>query len=331
MNIYESDNYKLYLIVPLVLLVAALFLVFVSPKVPQGIDMRGGTTITVTLPPGHQYSVEALEQKLKQEGVKDLSVRVTENPIDGTTGILIEFTGNAELLRAEALVAVQPTEVRSIAAQFVSREETENYTARETLQIAKNSFDSSLKTLLLQELGIDDSNIGIREVGPSLSKIFWDSSIRAILFALGFMALVIFIAFRQIAPSSYVIMAVVFDIIFTLGAMALFQVPLSLPTFAAILMLIGYSVDTDVMLTYRVLKSKAGSVPTRLWDSLKTGLTMTGTTLVVLSVLGTAAFITQIDVLYQIAIVLIFGLVGDIIVTWLGNAVILRWWVERKQ
>jgi len=103
---------------------------------------------------------------------------------------------------------------------------------------------------------------------------------------------------------------------------------LSLPTFAALLMLIGYSVDTDLLLTSRVLKSGSElPIPERIKGAVKTGLTMTGTTSVALAVL----MISNLSpVLSEIASVLLIGLLLDTINTWIQNVAIIRRYAEKK-
>ena len=92
-------------------------------------------------------------------------------------------------------------------------------------------------------------------------------------------------------------------------------------------MLIGYSVDTDILLSTRVLKHKHGDVFGRICNAMGTGLTMTMTTMAALVI---ALLIAQSTELKQIMTILLIGLVIDIINTWLQNAGILRWYLEKK-
>jgi preprotein translocase subunit SecF len=104
---------------------------------------------------------------------------------------------------------------------------------------------------------------------------------------------------------------------------------LSTAGIVAFLMLIGYSVDTDILLTTRVFKRHEGSVNSRIFSSFKTGMTMTLTSLLVVSI---GYFMTSgfSKVFNQIFTILIIGLLFDIINTWLFNAGIIKWYMERK-
>ena len=123
----------------------------------------------------------------------------------------------------------------------------------------------------------------------------------------------------------------IFDVVAGLAGMALLNIPLSLTTLPALLMLVGYSVDTDIMLTSRMLKERSGTPGERATTSMKTGLTMTGTTLAALVAMILISYFYQIEVIYHISAILFFGLIGDVIATWLMNAPILLWFVERKR
>ncbi|HHW17226.1 MAG TPA: protein translocase subunit SecF [Methanothermobacter sp.] len=171
-----------------------------------------------------------------------------------------------------------------------------------------------------------------RSVGPILGKeamkqIYW-----AVGFAFLFMSITVLITFRNLIPSLAVIMVAASDIIIALGGMSLFKIPLSLASIGAILMLIGYSVDTDILLTTRLLKQRKGKITERAIGAIKTGLTMSGSAIASMSALYivTVFIIPEAEVLSNIAAVLIIGLSADILTTWLMNLGILRWYLEAK-
>ena len=113
------------------------------------------------------------------------------------------------------------------------------------------------------------------------------------------------------------------DVIIALGAMGLFGIPLTLASFAALLMLVGFSLDTDVLLTMRVIKRKEGDPRTRAYEAMKTGMTMSMALLLSFMCLFTLASLTHINTYFEISAVAIAGLVGDLVATWLFNAIIV--------
>lgn len=171
----------------------------------------------------------------------------------------------------------------------------------------------------------DDPTIKI--VGPSLGNMFFQQAQIALVVAFIFMAIVVFLLFRSIVPSSIVILCAATDIVVTIAVLNVLGVALSLPVIVALLTIIGYSVDTDILLTSELLKSGAHNASESIKKAMKTGLTMSCTTLVALASLY---FISGSVVLEQIAFVLIIGIAIDIPATWLTNAGILRKWLDKK-
>lgn len=161
----------------------------------------------------------------------------------------------------------------------------------------------------------------IEEMSAALSETFFQSAIKAILIAFILMAIVVFIYFRKIIPSLAIIGAAAANIIGVLAFINVLNIRLSTAGVAAILMLIGYSIDTNILLSVRVLKRKEGSVLDRIFSSIKTGMTMQGTTIAAMIVI---IIISPAMILKQIALILLIGLLLDMVNTWITNSSILR-------
>jgi preprotein translocase subunit SecF len=115
----------------------------------------------------------------------------------------------------------------------------------------------------------------------------------------------------------------------TAALMNIFGITLTLGTTAALLMLIGYSVDSDVLLTMRVLKRR-GALADKLQGAFRTGIIMTTTTLAAVAAMFIVTTLGNVQVIRDISAVLLIGLVVDIYNTWITNAAMLRWYVERR-
>jgi len=168
----------------------------------------------------------------------------------------------------------------------------------------------------------------IRTVGPALGSIFFQQAQISLVAAFILMAIVVFIIFRSLVPSSIVVLCAATDIIGTMAILSLLDVSLSLPVLAALLTLIGYSVDTDILLTNEMLKSGRKDYRESVHKALKTGLTMTGTTLVALLAMY---FVSGSVVIEQIAFTLLIGLLIDMPATWITNAGIMKMWFEKME
>ncbi|CAB3289553.1 Protein-export membrane protein SecF [Methanocaldococcus lauensis] len=178
---------------------------------------------------------------------------------------------------------------------------------------------------------LDELNYSEKTVGAILSSKFFEEGFKAILFAFIFMAIAVYVAFRNPVASGVIILSAISDLIMALGGMSLFKIEISSATIAALLMVIGYSVDSNILLTTRVLKRLSKEFDEVVKDAMKTGLTMTLTTISAMTVLLIVVklFIPVAEILSNIATVLILALIADIINTWFLNAGILKYYITQ--
>jgi len=166
-----------------------------------------------------------------------------------------------------------------------------------------------------------------QHVGSGLGASFFKETIYAIILAFVFMSIVVFIIFRIPTPSLAVILSAFSDMVVTLAVVNLIGMKVGIGGIAAFLMLIGYSVDTDILLSNKLIKSKDGSVLDRLFKAMKTGLTMSLSTIVAVSI---ALYFSQSEIIRQIMTILLIGLLIDLVNTWIQNAGLLRLFLEKK-
>ena len=114
----------------------------------------------------------------------------------------------------------------------------------------------------------------------------------------------------------------------TLALVNIIGIKLSTAGIVAFLMLIGYSVDTDILLTTRLLRRKE-SVNKALFGAFKTGTTMTITSIIAITTALIAIYSFE-SVLNQIFTILLIGLGFDLFNTWITNASIIKWYVRNK-
>ena len=200
------------------------------------------------------------------------------------------------------------------------------------LIVESSAPSGDLKLEIEKILGYEltSENSTIEFTGSSLSQDFYKQLVKALIISFILMSIVIFLLFRTFVPSLAVIFAAFTDIVMSLAIINYMGIKLSAAGIAAFLMLIGYSVDTDILLTSRALKSKEGSINSRIHGAFKTGILMTLTALA--AVLPAFFLVTGLpDSFRQIFLILSIGLVVDILSTWLTNASIIKWYCERKE
>jgi len=244
--------------------------------------------------------------------------------LTGGTSITISEKINSEELEAALSESLDDLSTKELY-DLITREQTgiiiETKTSSED---AKNILEEYLNYKLT------DENSSVEFTGAALSESFYKQLLIAILIAFVFMAIVVFIIFRTFVPSAAVIISAFADIFMTLTLVNLLGIKMSTAGIVAFLMLIGYSVDTDILLTTRLLKRKENSVNERMYGAFKTGITMTLTSLLAFTIALIIVSSFSI-VLSQIFTILVIGLAFDIFNTWITNASILRWYQESKQ
>lgn len=248
----------------------------------------------------------------------------------------VEFTGGT-------IIEVQSTSsYEAVEKEFATHfPDTPPISARDggggTVMLYFGLMDESQQMELIDYL---NSNYGedffLRQMSEVYSEELQKSAVMAIILAFFGMAVIVCIIFRSLVPSAAVVLSAFSDIVIAATLMNLFGIPLSLGTVAALLMLIGYSVDSDILLTTRLLKRR-GDFSDKMHGAMKTGLTMTSTTLAAIAVLflvstcvGLISSYSRISIISEISVVLLFGLTVDLMNTWMLNSGILKWYIERS-
>ncbi len=213
-----------------------------------------------------------------------------------------------------------------ISVRHISESGTTSALIIEASDITSEQLQTSLSSA---GITLTPGQYSIESMGSSLGAQFYSQTIKALIIAFIAMSAVVYLTFRNIIPSLFIILSTVSDIISTIAVVNILDIKIGTAGIAAFLMLIGYAVDNNILLTTRVLKRKGegGTTFERLIASNKTGLLMTITALA-------ASFIgyifTQSDVIAQIMLIITIGLLFDLVYTYFQNAGILRWYLERK-
>lgn len=193
---------------------------------------------------------------------------------------------------------------------------------------ALNVASGNQVKLKLSNLGIPTDNITIKAMGPTITNAQSEQALFCIIGAfvgIGVLSLLIFR--RRIVPIT-ILCVLGLDIVCILGYMALLRVPLDLASTIGIAMLVGYAVNVNMLLAWRVLKRVGGEPKEQVTGSINTGLMMNVMIIVLLLSLNILTGAHELNVLTG---VLIFGIAINIINTWFLGAVMLLRYVERRR
>jgi preprotein translocase SecF subunit len=172
-------------------------------------------------------------------------------------------------------------------------------------------------------------------VGPKVSGELFQSGIMALLLAIGLMLLYIWFRF-ELQFGIGAVVGLFHDVILTFGLIALFDFEFSLTTIAAILTIIGYSMNDTVVVFDRLRENlrKYKRMPLREVIDLSINETLSRTIITgltaILALAGLAVF--GGPTLFGMSLILMFGIViGTYSSIYVAAPVILLWGVKRGE
>lgn len=342
-SLYDG-NYMRLMALPAVLIVVFLAIVTVFPGMTLGLDFVGGTRLIVNTDKLEASHVEDI--LTKTIGLPDASVSIVSSPLGSSARIEYAEPRHLSDARIALEKAAELTEKNPEGARVELQKVFSNlngtYDAskdvdalvREASQLVNTESENLVARVqaeLIREFELPaDTAFNVEQVTPTFGASFLANTIGVAIVSIALLIIVIFVFFREVIPSLAVVEAALFDMLTALALLTVFGFSITLSVVAGLLMMVGYSVDTDILLTTRVLKRKDKSVIERSNDTLITGLTITATLMVATLVMLIVSYFAQITVIFEISATILFGLIGDIIATWFTNAPILLWYWERK-
>lgn len=331
---FHDKNYKKLLLIPSLIFILCIvymgfFYVSNNDFIYRDISLTGGTTITIF----DKIDINDLRNEISNEldslSVREISDLVTREQI----AIIIETKTDAQEARKIVgnYLGYELTEENS-NIEFTGTSLSEGFFKQLVLAILTAFLFMGFVVFLLFGKKIKlKFLLGFFSVFPMLSFFVFGFSINiVIILSILFLIVNLFIYVKESMPSFAIILSAFSDIFMTLTVLNILRVQMSTAGIVALLMLIGYSVDTDILLTNRVLKRKEGSLNSRIFSAFSTGITMNLTTL--LALLIALIVIGSFSVtLSKIFLVLVIGLGFDLMNTWITNASILKWSVLKNE
>lgn len=163
------------------------------------------------------------------------------------------------------------------------------------------------------------------EISPTFGSDSQNLTVIGMLFALVGVGLLVYGLFRTFVPSIAVVLSAISDVLVPIAMMNVLGIEMTLGTVAALLMLVGYSVDSDMLLNDYVVR-RGGDYYDQVYNAMGTGITMTLTSFIAMTIMAVSSMILGVPLLRDIGLIIAFGLVVDVINTYLMNVTLLRWY-----
>ena len=245
---------------------------------------------------------------------------VTGAPVDPG----LDFTGGTEL-RVAVDAPPGQAEDRIRSAFAAQPESIQRVPSDGTYIVTFQSDAASTNELTRQAQSAGLEIQSINAVSASFGSQTQQLALGGVVVAFIGMSLVVFALFRTFVPAIAVVVSAFSDVVIPVALMNLLGIELSLGTVAALLMLIGYSVDSDILLTNSILR-RSGDFYESTYRAMRTGVTMTLTSLSAMVVMTITATLFGIQLLSAIGTILVFGLTADLMNTYMLNLSLLRWY-----
>ncbi len=177
--------------------------------------------------------------------------------------------------------------------------------------------------------GINVTGFSIETIGPSLGNMFLQQMTYILVIAFVLMSIIIFIIYRNLVSSFGIVFAILANIVTTLAITSLIGIRISLAGFAGLLMLIAYTVDTNIVLTSKVTAhgTTMEEFKSRYKKAFTTGITLIATITITMFIV---IMMSSSKLLVNIADILVIGFLSDLLYTWIFNAGILEIWLGRR-
>ncbi|MDD5418182.1 MAG: hypothetical protein PHW96_04880 [Candidatus Nanoarchaeia archaeon] len=188
----------------------------------------------------------------------------------------------------------------------------------------------NLKTLIENwiEEPLGEDNYSSGKQSSTLGEKFFSDAIVIFLIAFVLMSIIVFFSFKNLVSASTIILSTLTDIVCVLGLMNLLGMDVSIATLGGILMIVGYSTDSDIYMSTYMWKRKENELTDRMKHVFRTQSMMFITAFVAFTVMF---WFSSVDMIKHIAFVLLLGLIFDFINTWFGTSALQRIYLERKK
>lgn len=203
------------------------------------------------------------------------------------------------------------------------------YSKQALISISKSEKDYSVRITLPGEISheeilklIKNSEIEIKEhsiqyVGPELGAAFFTQVFYLLTIAYILIFAANYFIYRKLIIAITIILSSIADIIYIIGATTLLNIPISFAGFTSLLLVIAYTIDTNILLSTKILSEKLEEFYSVYKKTLITGATVSSG--LILSMIIVLLF-SNSKLLNNIAIILLIGQIAELINTYLLNA-----------
>lgn len=230
--------------------------------------------------------------------------------IDFTGGTIIEINANKFIELEQAKLIMD--EYDSDASIIHGGADKEELIIKSTLDLSNETVNAIISKFAADH-AVDTNNIKSEKFGPLMGKEIRDKALLSITIAT--IAMLLYITFRfEFKFGLAAIIALIHDVIITIAVFAIFKLPVNSSFIAAILTIVGYSINDTIVIFDRIREELRLNpkeplnmvVNNSIMHSLRRTILTTITTLIAVIVL----YIVGVEAVKVLALPLIIGMIA---------------------
>jgi preprotein translocase subunit SecF len=234
----------------------------------------------------------------------------------------LDFTGGSEL-RFTASDASSDDITTAFEDAGIDVESVRSVGTGDSYILTTQETDTDALERVAEQVGDEVESVNSR--AASFGSDTQRQALLGVIVAFVGMSVLVGLMFRTLVPSVAVVVSAFSDIVIPVALMNVLNIELSLGAVAGLLMIIGYSVDSDILLNNHVLRRHGGFYESA-YRAMRTGISMTLTSIAAMITMFAVSWYLGIPLLDDIALILVFGLTADLMNTYLMNMSLLRWY-----
>ena len=185
----------------------------------------------------------------------------------GGTEFTIKFAGPVEIADLRGVLAgpsPESTDLGKSAIQDVSGKNTKIITTQLDVEANQSTIDQIEETIIAQ---FEVEDINRRSIGKQVSRELTQKGWQAVLLAL--VVILVYVSWRfRLRYAIGAVASVTHDVIIALGIFALFKIQVNLPTIAAFLTIVGYSLNDTIVIFDRIRENIKMNKKRSIFDTI---------------------------------------------------------------
>ena len=206
------------------------------------------------------------------------------------------------------------------------------YSTSNIIYIAsRDQINGTLLISLLNQyynISIQPSDISIQQYSSIVGDLIFNQFLFFVILTMILASFVIFIAFRVSNTTLNIISTILFDVIGLLAILSITKYPIGANGFIAMLMILGFAIDNNVVLSTNMIKEKDKPFIERVKMSFRVGILME---IIALYTLLLLYFIVPDPSVNEFAFVLSTATILDLIYYLIGNIPLYKYFEAKKE